>query len=114
MAAFSFEEGMLTDFLLTICALRTRVNMSAIGSLMLMCILLPARFGHTGYLATHCHFANFVTSQTELLINTTWAASDSTTVAHASWVRVAWKLLQVEASLIALFIGLGLIVDNGF
>src|SRR5690606_36337684 len=38
MAAFSFEEGMLTDVLLTCCALRTRVNMSAMGSLMLMCI----------------------------------------------------------------------------
>src|SRR5690606_42114874 len=38
MAAFSLEEGMEADVLLTICALRTRVSISAMGSLMLMCV----------------------------------------------------------------------------
>jgi hypothetical protein len=36
IATLSFDDGIVTDFFSTRCALRMRVNMSAIGSLMLM------------------------------------------------------------------------------
>src|SRR5260364_90422 len=42
IAALTLEEGITTDTLLTICALRTRVNISEIGSLILIDIF-PCR-----------------------------------------------------------------------
>ena len=43
MATFTLDEGTITAALATICALRMRVNRSAMGSLMLM-LLSPADY----------------------------------------------------------------------
>src|SRR5690606_13668342 len=112
MAAFSFEEGMLTDVLFTICALRTRVNISAMGSLMLMYFLLPAGFGHAGHFAAHRHFAKFVACEAKLAEYATRTTGNDAAIALASRVRIAGQLLQLQTCLIAFFVGLRLIVDD--
>src|SRR5690625_2932368 len=112
MATFSFEEGMLTDSLLTICALRTRVSISATGSLMLISVLLPAGFSHTRDLAAQGHLAQFMTSNTELLVDTTRTTGHGATIAHTGRIRIARQLLQLETGEVTLFVGFGLIVND--
>src|SRR5690606_16475570 len=75
-------------------------------------VLLPAGLGHAGNLATHSHFTQLVTGQSELAENTTWAAGDDAAVALTSRAGVARQLLQRQASFITLFVSLGLIVNN--
>src|SRR5690606_26388955 len=112
MATFSFEEGMVTDVFSTCCALRMRVSISAMGSLMLILNLLPAGLGHARDFAAHGHLAQLDAPKTELAENATRAAGDCATVALARGIRVARQLLQLQASLIAVFVGLRRIVDN--
>src|SRR5690606_33169538 len=106
MATFSFDEGMLTVTLSTCCALRMRVSISAMGSLMLILVLLPAGLGHAGHFALHGHFTQFVAGQAELAEHAARAAGDHATIALARGVRVARQLLQLQASLVTLFVGL--------
>src|SRR5690625_835328 len=114
MAALSLEEGMLTDCLLTICPLRTRVNISAIGSLMLIYVyLLPAGLGHARHFATHGHFAQFVAGDAELAVYTPGTPGDSAARTQTRRAGIARKALQLETSLVAFFVRLGLIIDDG-
>src|SRR5690554_2430778 len=96
---------MLTDCLLTCCALRTRVNMSAIGSLMLICFPLPAGFSHARHFATHGHFAQFMTRQSEFAVNTTSASGYGTACTQTGRAGVTRQTLKLETSLVAFFVG---------
>src|ERR1700709_2553030 len=112
MAAFSLEDGMVTVTLSTCCALRMRVSISAMGSLMLIIVLLPAGLGDAGYFTLHRHFAKFVASQAELAEHATRATRNHAAIALAGGVGVARQLLQLEPSLVTFFVGLRLIVDD--
>src|SRR5690349_1381842 len=79
-----------------------------------MFLLLPARLGQARDLATECDFANLVTRKSELAERATRTTRDCAAIALARRVRVAGQLLQLEASLIALFFRLRLVVDDRF
>ena len=51
------DEGISTAPFCAICALRIRVSMSAIGSVMLIALSLPTGLGHARHFAAHGHFA---------------------------------------------------------
>src|SRR5260364_294161 len=68
IAALTLEEGITTDTLLTICALRTRVNISEIGSLILIDIFplspaLPTRFDYARNFSAECNLTDFAARQ---------------------------------------------------
>src|SRR6476646_8647350 len=101
MAAFSFDDGIATLGFSTICALRMRVSISAIGSLMLMdqtpvgacgsrfsCVFkpLPAGLDDPGDVALEGELADLV--------------------ARPRRVGVARQLLQLEARCVALLVRL--------
>src|SRR5450432_3225500 len=113
MATFSFEEGINTEFFSTTCALRMRVNMSAIGSLMLILYTsLPARLGDARHVAAHRDFAQLVAPQTELAISAARAAGEFAAVAQPRRIGVARQLLKLQTRLITHLFGLRLIVDD--
>src|SRR6476661_2823481 len=66
MARLTFEAGTNTLGFSVACALRMRVSMSAMGSLMLIYGLLPARLDHAGDLAAHRDLADLVAREAEL------------------------------------------------
>src|SRR5690606_16260745 len=104
---------METDVLLTCCALRTRVSISAMGSLMLMVLfLLPAGLGHAGDFAAHGHFAQFVARQAEFAEDATGTAGHDAAVALARRAGIARQLLQLQTGLVAVLVGPALIVDD--
>src|SRR3546814_2678295 len=96
MAAFSFEEGMLTVILSTCCALRMRVSISAMGSLMLMFFLLPAGLGDAGDFPLHRHFTQFVAGPPKLAEDAARTTRDGAAIALARGVGIARKLLQLQ------------------
>src|SRR5476649_767211 len=114
MDAFTRDEGIATDSFSASCALRMRVSISAIGSLMLMLGLLsPAGFGHAGNLATHGNFAQLVAPQAELAVHAAWAASQLAAVPDPRRGRVPRQLLQLHARRHPLVFGLLEVVDDG-
>src|ERR1039458_4118847 len=97
MDAFTRDEGIATDSFSASCALRMRVSISAIGSLMLMlCLLSPAGFGHAGNLATHGDFAQLVAPQAELAVHAARAARQLAAVPDTRRGRVPRQLLQLH------------------
>src|SRR5258705_3343417 len=112
MEIFSLEQGMLTSTCPTIWALRMRVNMSAIGSLMLIACSLPARLDHAGHLAAHRQFAQLDAPQAELLVHAARAPGEGATVAQAHRRRVARQPLQLGARRVAVLVGRLLVVDH--
>src|SRR5512134_3817886 len=101
MASFTFDDGIATTACSTICALRMRVSMSAIGSVMLMLHLtclgrLPAGLHDARHLAAHREFPQLVAGKAELAEVPARAARDRAAVAQPCRVRVARQLLQLE------------------
>src|SRR5688572_8728411 len=113
MARFTFEAGTNTLTFSVACALRMRVSMSAMGSLMLMCGLLPARLDHPGDLAAHGDLPELVAREPELAERAARAARDGAAVAQAHRGRVAGHRLQLGARLVAGVVGrLGVAQDR--
>src|SRR5512134_3336692 len=112
MASFTFEAGMNTLTFSVACALRMRVSMSAMGSLMLMSSLLPARLDHAGDLAAHRDLADLVAREAELAESAARAARDRAAVAQPHRGGVARQRLQLRARLVpGLVGGLGVAQD---
>src|SRR5215469_5229705 len=77
-----------------------------------MFLLLPARLGDARDLTTERDFTNLVTCETEFAERATRTTRERAAVTLASRVRVAGQLLQFQASRIALFFRLALVVDD--
>src|SRR6202171_6092881 len=104
MARFTFDAGTTTLTFSVACALRMRVSMSAMGSLMLIFVLLPARLDHSGNLAAHRDLADLVAPEAEFAERAARPAGDRAAVAQSHRGSVARQRLQLGARL-----GLGLV-----
>src|SRR5262245_21917972 len=114
MDTLSLLEGTATDVFSASCALRMRVSMSAMGSLMLIqCLLLPAGLGHAGNLPAHGDVAQLAAGQPELAVHPARAAGQRAAVAKPHRAAVARQLLQLVARSGALFVGRLAVVDDG-
>src|SRR5260221_3017157 len=110
MEIFSFEQGMLTSTCPTIWALRMRVSMSAIGSVMLIADSLPARLDHAGDLAAQRQFAQLVAPEAELAVHAARPPGEGAAVAQPHRRGVARQLLQLGARRVAVLVaGLGVL-----
>src|SRR5437868_10825888 len=105
MARFTFDAGTTTLTFSVACALRMRVHMSAMGSLMLMSCLLPARLDHSGDLAAHRDLADLVAREAELAERAARAARHGAAVAQPHGRGVAGQRLQLRARLVARLVG---------
>src|SRR5260221_1362508 len=105
MACFTFDDGTSTLAFSVACALRMRVSMSAMGSLMLMFSLLPARLDHAGDLPTHGDLADLVAGEAKLAEGPARAAGDGAAVAQAHGRGVAGQRLQLRARLVLRIVG---------
>src|SRR5271166_2759490 len=74
-ASFSFDPGIFTVSNWAELALRIRVSMSAMGSVIVMVALLPARLGDSGHLAGVHHRPQADTAQPELSVDGLWTAA---------------------------------------
>src|SRR6187549_1819523 len=100
MARFTFDAGTNTLTFSVACALRIRVSMSAMGSLMLIWGLLPARLDHAGDLAAHRDLADLVAREAELAERAARAARHGAAVAKPHGRGVARQRLQLRARLL--------------
>src|SRR5688572_26540030 len=128
MACLTLDAGMTTLTFSVACALRMRVSMSAMGSLMLMISLLPARLDHAGDLAAHRDLADLVACEPELAERAAGTARDRAAVAQAHGRGVAGQRLQLRARGVhrllgrlgvaddreQLFAALGVLLHHGF
>src|SRR3989304_625360 len=112
MDIFSFEYGMLTSTCPTIWALRMRVSISAIGSVMLIADSLPARLDHARNLAAHRKLAQFDPPQGELAVHAPRASGQRAAVAQPHRRSVARQLLQLGARGVPVLIGGLGVVDH--
>src|SRR3569832_1062291 len=117
MEAFTFEAGLLTSAFCARCALRMRVSMSAMGSVILIIhayllvpvivradvwrLRLPARLDKTRHITAHSRLAQLVASETELAIHTVGAAAHAAAAALAGRARVARQRLELAAQRLA-------------
>src|SRR5689334_19491399 len=113
MACFTFEDGTATVTFSVACALRMRVSMSAMGSLMLISCLLPARLDHSRDLAAHGDLADLVAPEAELAERAARAARHGAAVAQAHGRGVSRQRLQLGARLLAGVVGGFRILDDG-
>src|SRR5512132_2431311 len=113
MARFTFDAGTSTLTFSVACALRMRVSMSAMGSLMLIRFLLPARLDHSGDLAAHGDLADLVARQPELAERAARASGHGAAVAQAHRRGVAGQRLQLRARLVAGVVGGLRVADDG-
>src|ERR1700682_2043978 len=115
IANLTLDVGICAVAFSASCALRMRVSMSAIGSVMLMCSpqprlrsvvswlivapgkrrSLPAGLDHAGNLAAHRDFAQLVAPQPELAVDAARASSQPAAVAKPRRARVPRQLLQL-------------------
>src|SRR5258708_33501633 len=113
MARFTFDAGIRTLTFSVACELRMRVSMSAMGSLMLIYVLLPARLDHSRDLATHGDLADLVAPQTELAERAARTPGHGAAVAKAHRRGVARQRLQLGARLFPGVVGrLGILDDR--
>src|ERR1051325_930318 len=105
MDCFTFDAGTRTLAFSVACALRMRVSMSAMGSLMLISCLLPARLDHSGDLAAHRDLADLVAREAELAERAARAARHGAAVAQPHGRGVARQRLQLRARLVAGLVG---------
>src|SRR4249920_3360062 len=102
MAALILLDGITTDVFSEACALRMRVSMSAIGSLMLMHpSLLPARLDDAGDLAAQGNVTQLVAPQAEFAERAARPAGEGATIAQPYRAGVAWQLLKPQPGRIA-------------
>src|SRR5512147_2925819 len=114
MAPFSLDAGIETTVLRHACALRMRVSMSAMGSVMLILrVSLPARLRHPGHLAAERDLAQLVARQAELPEHAARTAGELAAVAQAHGRGVARQLLQRRARLGTLLVGDLEVIDDG-
>src|SRR5690349_8470374 len=113
MARFTFDAGTVTLTFSVACALRMRVSMSAMGSLMLISCLLPARLDHSGDLAAHRDLADLVAREAELAERAARAAGHGAAVAKPHGRGVARQRLQLRARLLPGVVGRLGILDDG-
>src|SRR5260221_5909925 len=112
MDSFTFDAGTSTVTFSVACALRMRVSMSAMGSLMLIFVLLPARLDHSGNLAAHRDLADLVAPEPELAEGSARASGDRAAIAQAHGRGVARQRLQFRAGLVAGVVGCLGILDH--
>src|SRR5215475_13080468 len=104
MATLSLLDGITTDVFSEACALRMRVSMSAMGSLMLMHnLLLPARLGEPWNLATHGDIAQLVAREAEFAEHAARPSRDRAAIAQPHRARVPRQLLQPKPRFVAIF-----------
>src|SRR5437763_867889 len=99
-ASLSFDEGMRTKSCWATLALGSRVSMSAMGSVIVMCSLpSPARLRHARHLARVHHLAEADAAERELAIDGAWpSATAAAGVASQRDLRPdAVALAQLEA-----------------
>src|SRR5690349_3310824 len=97
MAVFSLEQGMPTSTCPTIWALRMRVSMSEIGSVMLIARSSPARLDDARHFAAHRQLAQLGPAQAELAVYAARPAGQGAAVAQPGGRGVARQLLQTHA-----------------
>src|SRR5713226_6393415 len=99
----------------TIWALRMRVSISAMGSVMLISgsLLLPARLDQSRDLSAHRDFAQLVAPQSELAKDPARPAGQPATIAQAHGRCVPRQLLELLARLLAVLVGALGVVDDG-
>src|SRR5260364_347476 len=119
IAALTLEEGITTDTLLTICALRTRVNISEIGSLILIDIFplspaLPTRFDYARNFSAECNLTDFAARQAKFPECPARTARKRAAVTLPGGIRVARQLLQFQTRVIARFLCLALVIYHLF
>src|SRR5271170_3558526 len=112
MEIFSFEQGMLTSTCPTIWALRMRVSMSAIGSVMLIRDSLPARLDHARHLTAHRQLAQLDAAEAELAVHAPRAPGQRAAIAQPRGRGIARQLLQLGAGRVAVLVGGLLVVDH--
>src|SRR5215208_4144811 len=108
MEALILDAGIDTSVCPTIWALRMRTSMSAIGSLILIQVSLPACLDHARHLAAQCEIAQLISPQAELAVHPARPAGQRAAVAQAHRRGVARQLLQLAARLV----GGALVVDD--
>src|SRR6266568_1327324 len=106
---------MPTAVLPTAWALRMRVSISAMGSVMLMrgTLLLPARLDQSRDLTAQRDLAQLVASQSELAKDPARPAGQPAAIAQAHGRRVPRQLLELLARLLAVLVGAPGVVDEG-
>src|SRR6185436_14075978 len=113
MDCFTFDAGTMTLTFSVAWALRMRVSMSAMGSLMLMASPLPAGLDHSGDLAAHGDLADLVAREPELAEGPARAAGHRAAVAKPHGRGVARQRLELGARLVAGVVGrLGILDDR--
>src|SRR4029450_1219094 len=117
MASLTFDDGITTTVCSTICALRMRVSMSAIGSVMLMLYplgpLLPACLDDARHFAAHGEGPQLVAAEAELAEIAARAAGNRTSVAQTRRIGIARQLLHLEPGRHAILVGrLGVVHDR--
>src|SRR5688572_29583405 len=112
MEAFSLDAGIATSVCPTIWALRMRISMSAMGSLMLMGALLPACLDHAGHFAAQRELAQLVARETELAEHAARPSGQRATVAQAHRRGIARQLLQLLARLFLRFVRCARVVHD--
>src|ERR1700694_2794063 len=113
MACFTFDAGTTTLTFSVACALRMRVSMSAMGSLMLIFVLLPARLDHSGNFAAHRDLTDLVAPETELAEGAARPAGDRAAVAQPHGGSVARQRLQLGSRLVLGLVGGFRILQHG-
>src|SRR2546427_11843092 len=98
----------------TIWALRMRVSISAMGSVMLIAgsLLLPARLDQSRDLPAQRDFAQLVAPQSELAKDPARPACQPATIAQAHGRCVPRELLELLARLLAVLVGAPRVVDD--
>src|SRR3954467_9871654 len=101
MAALRRDAGIETSEWPTICALRMRVSMSAIGSCMLMLLSLPSSLptclDDSRHLALEGKVAQLVAREAKLAIHAARTAGQRAAVSDAHRRGIARQLLQLHA-----------------
>src|SRR5689334_7987969 len=115
MATLTLDAGVATTARSVICALRMRVNISAMGSVMLMGhSLLPARLDDARDLPAHTVFPQLVAAEAEFAEDTAWTTGDRATIAQPRRIRIAGQRLQLESRGEAVLFRNALVVDDRF
>src|SRR5215472_16192941 len=109
IATLTPDDGMWTVAFSASCALRMRVSMSAIGSVMLICDSLPARLDDARDLAAHRDLAQLVAAEPELSEHAPWTPGQRAAIAQPGRARVARQRLQLAARRGAILFGKALV-----
>src|SRR6185503_9861133 len=112
MAIFTLDEGIATVARSISCALRMRVSMSAMGSVMLMRHLSPARLDDAGDLPAHRVLAQLVAAQAEFAVVAARTTGQRAAVAQPRLVGVPRQLLQLHARRVAVLVGRARVGDD--